>query len=345
MRSLVFSLALVACTPDPGKGGGGDSGGDTGSDTDTDTEAETDDADGDGFLRWDLADDATQADCDDGDATVTPLTERLVPAGAFRMGDDRGEPDQRPEREVTLSAYCIDVVEVSNARFVGFMEERAAVGQPNQDDQGRPLFDFEDDDDDIPERILDNGDGTYAVADGYPDHPVTEVWHWGAAAFCDAQAQALPTEAQWERAAKGPDGWTFPWGDEAPGCALGNLRPGPEGVGPGGEQVDACVDDTTPVGSYPGAPGPHGTLDMGGNVAEWVHDWYQVDAYATGGDTDPTGPGTGWSDNLPGGPGEARLTRGGSFATGDYALRTTHRYLEPADATSNGVGFRCVREL
>ncbi|MEC8424774.1 MAG: SUMF1/EgtB/PvdO family nonheme iron enzyme, partial [Myxococcota bacterium] len=226
-----------------------------------------------------------------------------------------------------------------------FLVSRAALGQANLDAQGRPLYDFDDDDDDIPERIIDNGDGGYGVAAGYEDHPVTEVWHWSAAAFCDALAQALPTEAQWEKAANGPAESTFPWGEAPPDCTLGNLRPGPEGVGPGGEQVPACVDDTTPVGSYPGAAGAYGTLDMAGNVAEWVHDWYQVDAYATARDTDPSGPDSGWSDNLPGGPGEARLTRGGSFATGDYALRTTHRYVEPADATSNGVGFRCVREL
>lgn len=355
MRSLLLSLALVACTPDPGKGNGGgvDSGGDADTDPDgdpdTDPDPDTDvdplDADGDGYPRWDTAEDPAQADCDDADPMVTPATERLVPAGPFTMGDDRGEPDRRPERQVELSAYCIDVREVTNEQFVSFLESRAAVGQPNLDDEGNPLFDFEDDDDAFPERILDNGDGTYGVQDGYADHPVTEVWHWSGMAWCEDQAKTLPTEAQWEKAAKGPDNWQYPWGADAPDCALGNLRPGPEGVGPDGQGTDPCVDDTTPVGSYPGSPGAYGTYDMAGNVAEWVYDWYRVDGYQTSGDVDPTGPESGWSDILPGGGGPARVTRGGSFATGDIALRNVYRYIEPDDATSNGIGFRCVRIL
>jgi formylglycine-generating enzyme required for sulfatase activity len=353
MRSFVLSLALVACTPDPGKGGGGgvDSGGDADTDADTDTDGGTDtdgetaDADGDGFIRWDLTDDPTQADCDDNDPSVTPATERHVPAGTFRMGDDQGEDDRRPARQVELSDYCIDVYEVTNAEFVAFLESRAAVGQPNQDDEGNPLFDFEDDDDTVPERIIDDGDGTYSIEPGYEQHPVTEVWHWSGMAYCDDQAKTLPTEAQWEKAARGPDDWGYPWGEDAPDCALGNLRPGPEGVGPDGQGVDPCVDDTTPVGSYPGSEGAYGTLDMAGNVAEWVYDWYRVDGYQTSGNVDPTGPESGWSDNLPGGGGPARVTRGGSFATADIALHNAYRYIEPAEGTSNGVGFRCVRIL
>ena len=147
------------------------------------------------------------------------------------MGDDRGEADRRPAREVQLSDYCIDVTEVTNAAFVVFLEQRAAVGQPNQDDEGQPLYDFWDDDDIVPERILDNGDGTYAIEAGYENHPVTEVWHWSGRAYCDDQAKALPTEAQWENAARGPDAWEYPWGTCAD-CDVGNIRPGPEGVGP-----------------------------------------------------------------------------------------------------------------
>ena len=351
MRTLTLCLALAACNPEPGKGSGGSV--DTGSDADTDADTDADsdtavdplDGDGDGFPRWDTTSDPTEADCDDGDPSVTPATERHVPAGTFRMGDDRGEADRRPAREVQLSDYCIDVTEVTNAAFVVFLEQRAAVGQPNQDDEGQPLYDFWDDDDIVPERILDNGDGTYAIEAGYENHPVTEVWHWSGSAYCDDQAKALPTEAQWENAARGPDAWEYPWGDSAPDCDVGNIRPGPEGVGPDGQGVDPCVDDTTPVGSYPDSMGAHGTVDMAGNVAEWVYDWYRIDGYETSGTVDPTGPESGWSDNLPGGGGPARVTRGGSFGTGDIALRNAFRYVEPADATSNGVGFRCVRVL
>jgi formylglycine-generating enzyme required for sulfatase activity len=295
------------------------------------------DADGDGFL--------SDEDCDDQDPDVTPLTEIWVPAGPFTRGDDQQSPDQSPMREITLSAYCLDVLEVSNAQFVTYLDAQAAAGLPNQDDDGRDLYDFEDDDDEVPARIVDQGDGTYASTDGYADHPVVEVYHWAAAAYCASRGQALPTEAQWEKAARGTESPAFPWGDAAPDCTLGNLRPGPEGVSPDGETVEPCVGDTVATGSYPSAPGPYGHLDLAGNAAEFVHDWYRDDYYASSDDTDPMGPETGWSDNLPGGGAEARLTRGGSFATGDFALTPSFRYVEPADATSNGVGFRCARAL
>ena len=281
-------------------------------------------------------------DCDDADATVNPASELRVAAGRFLRGRDDGT-DAAPEREITMSAFCLDTFEVTNAAFVDFLAGRAAAGLTNVDDEGRVLYDFEDDDDDVPARILDDGGGAYAVLGGYEDHPVTEVYHWSALAYCASRGKTLPTEAQWEAAARGSENRTWPWGEEPPACVLGNLHPGPEGVGPDGEAVEPCVDDTTRVGSYPDHPGPYGHLDLAGNVAEWALDWYQFDYYATSPDTDPAGPDTGWSESFPDGAGEARVTRGGSFASNELSLGTSSRYVERSTGTSNGVGFRCAR--
>jgi formylglycine-generating enzyme required for sulfatase activity len=347
MRFVAVLLALTACDADPkavlpvdDTAPSDDSGAAAGDDTGGGPIPPID-QDGDGFPRWDTSDDPATADCDDLDPSITPDVEVFVPGGSFVRGaTGPAEADVQPARDIALSPYCIDVREVTNDDFVQLLTDRANAGAPNQDDQGRPLFDFEDDDDDVPERIIDEG-GAYRVADGYGDHPVVEVYHWGAEAYCASRAGSLPTEAQWEKAARGTTPQTYPWGEAAPDCTLGNLRPGVEGP----QGPPPCVDDTVAVGSYASGASPYGALDMAGNVAEWVHDWYRDDYYATSPDTDPTGPDSGWSDMLPGGGGEARITRGGSYGQGDYSLRVFHRYVEPADGTSNGVGFRCVREL
>ncbi len=333
MKIAALSLAwFSACTSE-----GSDTSPDTSdtSDTaDTGDTASADDADGDGVLTAD--------DCDDADPAVTAATERRIPEGIFVRGHD-DIPDASPAREIFVSTFCLDVYEVTNAQFAAFMNAQAQAGLVNQDAEGQPLFDFEDADDDVPERILDGGDGTYTVQPGYEDHPVTEVYHWSGEAFCGALGKRLPTEAEWEKAASGPEKWTWPWGEAMMDCSLANIRPGPEGLDPEGNEIPPCVDDTTPVGTYTTAPGPYGHYDLGGNVAEWVHDWYQEHYYGESPDTDPQGPDTGWSTSFPEGPAEARVTRGGSFASSGLSVQTMSRYVERPYGTSNGVGFRCAR--
>lgn len=289
------------------------------------------DADGDGSFAAE--------DCDDADPTVTTATERRVPAGPYVRGDN-AIPDASPARTITMSAFCLDVYEVTNAAYAAFLLARAEAGSSNADDEGRPLYDLYDDDDLVPQRI--NPDWT--VSAGYEDHPVVEVYPWATEAYCASIGKVVPTEAQWEKAARGTDERRYPWGDEDPTCALGNLRPGHEGVGPEGEGTPPCIDDTVPIGSYPDAPGPYGHLDLGGNAAEWVRDWYRDDYYSSSSDTDPQGPDSSWSDRFPTGAAEARVSRGGGFAAGIDALQVSYRYLEHADGASNGLGFRCARE-
>jgi formylglycine-generating enzyme required for sulfatase activity len=293
-----------------------------------------DDLDGDGFFASD--EDPARVDCDDADPAVTPATERYVPAGAFTRGED-GVADAEPARQIALSAFCIDVVEVTNAQFVAFLEARAEAGSPNADELGRALYDFDDTDDTFPARI----DADLTVMDGYADHPVVEVWHWSGEAYCDWRGVALPTEAQWEKAARGTDARAWPWGDEAPTCDLADVGPvEAEDI------AGACVGDTVPVGSYPDAASPFGMLDAAGNVAEWVADWYDAAYYAASPAEDPPGPDAGWAEDAMNPDGfEARVSRGGNFLTPPVVTTTYARYPEPADATSNGVGFRCARSL
>lgn len=346
MPRLLFFLPLIlACRPTGSVGESGAPTPDSGEPADSGTSdgadgGSPDDFDGDGFLSWQVAPDPSLADCDDQDPAVTPATEILVPAGASTRGRDDRSPDQAPARSIHLSAYCMDRTEVSNTAFLHFLEAERAAGRDNVDTEGRPLFDLLDDDDSVPERLAQAEDGSWSIAEGYADHPVTEVYHWSGVAYCASRGQRLPTEAEWEKAARGDDDRRYPWGDAALSCDLANMRPGREGAG----GPAPCVDDTTPVGSYPDGAGPHGHLDLAGNVAEWVWDWYQADYYAESPDQDPRGPDSGFAPSVPGGE-DARITRGGAFPSGDVFQEVSHRTIEPGDGSSNGVGFRCVRPL
>ncbi len=314
----------------------------TPTDTATTTTTPPVDDDGDGYARWDTALDPADADCDDADPAVTPLTERHVPAGTFVRGVDKGSDDSVPAREIYISDVCVDVTEVTNSAFLEFLEARAAAGAPNADDEGRELYDFDDDDDVYEERITEDA-GAYAVEVGYEQHPVTEVFHWSGEALCDWLGKRLPTEAEWEKAARGASGDArqWPWGDINATCDHGNMLL---------EFTDTgaplpCVGDTTPVGGYPKGASPYGMLDMAGNVAEWVADWYQADYYSKSPDTDPQGPESGEAEFPPDGTAEARVSRGGSYLTPAYQDTVSFRYAERAEGSSNGVGFRCARTL
>ena len=264
------------------------------------------DLDGDGYLSWHVELNPDLADCDDLNPMVTPNTERFIHQGTFAFGEE--------QQEITLDHFCIDRLEVSNQLFVSFMEHQRLAGFPNMTSEGLPLFDFEDSDDEYPERIILRTDNKYEAKVGFEQHPVVEVWHWAAQAYCHWKEKDLPTEQEWEKSARGTSGNTFPWGEVQPSCDLANYWPRDET----GQPIARCVDDTVPVESYPQGTSPYGVLQMAGNVAEWVQDYYSE---------------------------TERLSRGGSLGTGEGSLRTFHRTPEPLDATSNGLGFRCRRVL
>jgi eukaryotic-like serine/threonine-protein kinase len=225
-----------------------------------------------------------------------------VPAGPFVMGSERGAADERPARAVALSAFRLDRVEVTNARYRACVRAGACTPPVLAVSHRRPRY-FDD--------------------PAFDDHPVIFVsWHQ-AEAFCRFARGRLPTEAEWEKAARGPapDRREFPWGDDPPDCARANF---------GGAQ--GCVGDTDAVGRRPAGASPYGADDMAGNVWEWVADWYEAGYYGHGPATDPSGPPAG----------HLKVMRGGCWESGASSLRVSCRRAELPGAWADNVGFRCA---
>ena len=339
VRSLLAITCLTACASSGGGGKAADTAPDTGG------EVLPEDADGDGFPRWNTTTDPTIADCDDSDLAVTPATERYLPAGPFWRGEDGGG-DNSPLVAITISAMCMDVTEVTNTDFLVYLEARAAAGTPNHDEQGRELFCFEDEDDIYDERIIDDG-GALSIEAGYEEHPVVEVWQWAAEDYCAFVGRRLPTEAEWEKGARGDtDTRLWPWSNDPDdiSCERANFAMAGEQTRGAPPQPVPCVGDIMPVASYPTGASPYGLLDMMGNVAEWVSDWYQADYYALAPEVDPQGPDGGWA-TFPDGEGPAKIERGGNYLEGQHFGSTSARVPAPEDGHSNGLGFRCAQSL
>jgi formylglycine-generating enzyme required for sulfatase activity len=224
-----------------------------------------------------------------------------VPAGAFTMGGPDGGPDSMPAHTVILSDYYIDRYEVTNAQY------RACV----EADVCRP-----------PANSASYTRQNYFTNNQFDDYPVLQVNWEQAFTYCGWREARLPTEAEWEKAARGTDERTYPWG-EGIDCSMANWA----------TSSGTCVGDTTAVGSYPDGAGAFGVHDMAGNVWEWVADWYAEDYYAKSPTENPRGPEDG----------ELRVLRGGSWVSNDFNVRVVFRNnLEPGSTSSN-IGFRCAR--
>jgi eukaryotic-like serine/threonine-protein kinase len=233
-------------------------------------------------------------------ASEVPLdTARVeVPAGTFSMGSDTGAPDERPIHRVSGSGFMMDRYEVTNARYAACVKEGACS----------------------PPALLSSFKrAEYFGVPELADYPVIHV-SWGqAASFCVWAGGRLPTEAEWERAARGTeDARTYPWGDDAPSCDKANFA--------------GCVGDTDRVGRRPAGQSPYGAFDMAGNVWEWTADWYEAGYYSRSPDQDPTGPDAG----------QMKVMRGGCWVSGANSLRATCRKAELPGLWAPNVGFRCV---
>jgi formylglycine-generating enzyme required for sulfatase activity len=223
----------------------------------------------------------------------------FVPAGEFLMGsaeaDSDADEDEKPQRRVYLDAYWIDKYEVTNEQYGKFL---AWIMQSKDYSKCHP--------DEPANRDHTPGCWTSANLNG-PKQPVEGVDWWDAYAYAAWAGKRLPTEAEWEKAARGTGGWKYPWGNEWDGSKCNTSDGGP-GV-------------TTPVGSYRGNVSPYGCHDMAGNVWEWCADWYDEGYYGTGPVRNPTGPESG----------SVRVLRGGSW------LRTEGRAVrEPLQARPRG---------
>lgn len=254
-------------------------------------------------------------DAELGDAWTSPVDGMVlvyVPAGEFMMGaregDEQAEPDEMPMRTVSLNAFWIDRTEVTNAMFAKFLTAKG----------NEKWYEAE-----SPDAKISVLGPEWVVKKGFEDHPVTEVTWFGANAYCEWVGRRLPTEAQWEKAARGTDGRIFPWGNTQPNCSLANYWTGSQSCTDGGP---------APVGSYQGGASPYNVWDMAGNVWEWVADWYSDVFYKSAPGENPTGPGSG----------SAKVMRGGSFESGPRTLRTSDRASDEPGVGRYRLGFRCA---
>jgi serine/threonine-protein kinase len=219
----------------------------------------------------------------------------FVPAGRFEMGSASGDPhaddDESPIHEVRLDGFWIDKTEVTNAMYRLCMDAGACT---------------------VPARTV------YHLQAEYAEHPVIGVSWNQAQTYCGWASRRLPTEAEWEKAARGTDGRIYPWGNEDPTGAIVNFNQQNGG--------------TTRAGSFPAGASPYGALDMAGNAWEWVQDGYSPDYYSVSPRFNPV------SDS----PVNRRVLRGGNWDSNAEGIRSANRFWA-FPGRNDTDGFRCAK--
>ncbi len=219
-----------------------------------------------------------------------------VPAGRFQMGDRLGRPNERPPLRVYLNAFEIDIHEVTNEQYSRFMRAQKEKGKTIRKPDYWDLLKF-----------------------NAPRQPVVGITWFEARAYCNWTGKRLPTEAEWEKAARGTDGRRYPWGDA--------FHPAKANAAPSG------LDRPAPAASYPSGKSPYGLYDMAGNVWEWTSTPYGEYYYRDSPLQNPQGPEDGW----------LMVIRGGSWANGPEQVRTSVRFRLDPVVKWKRVGFRCAR--
>lgn len=235
---------------------------------------------------------------------LDPVPMVTVPAGEFLMGNPEGtgRADEWPQRSVYLDAFAIDQVEVTNERYLAFVTATGHRNPPNP-----------------------YANGPLSSAKGIEQLPVVQTTWYDAKAYCSWAKKRLPTEAEWEKAARGTDGRLFPWGNDSATLKRANFD-------------REWEDDRTlyPVGSLPAGESPYGVKDMAGNAREWVADWYDPDYYRQAPNRNPQGPDK---------KGVVRSIRGGSWHSPVADITTSARGRGGFALQTHGTGFRCARSL
>lgn len=227
-----------------------------------------------------------------------------IPAGDFLMGspEGTGRADEWPQRSVYLDAFLIDQVEVTNQRYMAFVKATGHQSPPNP-----------------------YATGSLLSINGLEQLPVVQTsWH-DAKTYCTWTKKRLPTEAEWEKAARGIDGRLYPWGNEPPNGKRTNF-----------DREWQEEQTLHPVGSLPDGDSPYGVKDMAGNAREWVSDWYDPDYYKEALRRNPHGPDT---------KGIVRSIRGGSWHSPASDITTSARGRGGFALQTHGTGFRCARSL
>jgi len=263
---------------------------------------------------------------------IDGMTMVYVPAGEFTMGspDGVGNSDEHPQHQVYLDAYWIDQTEVTNVMFAKFITETNYQTDAEILGESRVFAGS------VRETIIGanwkHPQGSNSNLDGIDDHPVVQVSWNDASAYCEWAERTLPTEAQWEKAARGVNGLTYPWGEEKAAGNLANLADSNLNVPWAENQISDGYQFSAPVGSYEDGKSPYGAYDMAGNVWEWVADWYDETYYQNRVLVDMQGPSSG----------EFRVLRGGSWYLHSSEIRTAIRGFNSPSKSGNYIGFRCA---